>query len=240
MFRPCIDVKDGKVVQLEQGERLALTDRRAPEELARLYRDDHLDGGHIIDLQGGRNREVILPALSYKNLQVGGGISEENGADYLDAGATHLIFSSAVFTEKGIAWESLGRLRSKFGRDRIVLAPDVRGKSREIHVKQWTVNTRIPLTPVLIEQLAEFASELLIHSIEVEGMEDGVDWRLVRFLAENRMMPITYAGGGTDLATVRKLHEFGLDMTIGKAYFSGRVAHEDLVRLNNKLADSPR
>lgn len=233
MFRPCIDVKDLKVVQLEQGERLALTDERSPAELARIYAQDGLTGGHIIDLQGGPNREVILPALQYHNLQVGGGVRLDNGQAYLDAGATHLIFASAVFGREGIDWKQLAKLEQRFGRQRLVLAPDVRGRS--IHVSQWKVDTGIELDAALLERLAQHCDELLIHAIEVEGLAGGMDEDLVEFLATHRAGRIVYAGGANDLECVERLHGLGLDVTIGRAYFSGQIAHDDLVHLNRRM-----
>ncbi|MBF0198800.1 MAG: hypothetical protein HQL32_13880 [Planctomycetes bacterium] len=235
MFRPCIDVKFNQVVQLEQGEKLALTDERSPVEIAKIYQDDNLQGGHMIDLEGGSNKGVILPALQYGNLQVGGGIRLDNGKDYLNAGATHLIFSSAVFKEDGIHWLMLEKLRDLYGADKIVLAPDVK-HDRHIYVNQWKSKTEVKLSRALLEKLSEYCDEFLVHSIEVEGMESGIDTELVDFLATSCDKKITYAGGGTDVQVVRDLHKKGLDITIGKAYFSGKVKHEDLVSVNRELA----
>ncbi len=234
MFRPCIDVKNAQVVQLEQGDRLALTDERSPRQLAEIYAKDGLFGGHIIDLEGGKSKDVILAALGLENLQVGGGINIDNGSQFLNAGATHLIFSSAVFKSEGVDWPSLKELQNRFGRKRLVLAPDVRA-DREIWVQQWKKPTGIKLDRDLLGKLSEACDELLIHSIEVEGLEQGVDNELVDFLATHRLGPIVYAGGATTVAEVRDLHQMGLDVTIGKAYFSGKVSHEDLVKLNQEL-----
>lgn len=235
MFRPCIDIKGGKVVQLEQGARLALTDSRSPAELAAIYLADGLAGGHVIDLEGGRNRDVILPALSGRILQVGGGVRLDNGRAFLDAGAAQLIFSSAVFKPGGVDWEHLAALVRAFGRERIVLAPDVKG-DRQIWVERWRTPTGLCLDRDLLGRLGGLCAELLIHSIEVEGMEQGMDLDLVRFLAEHRAGPVVYAGGGRTCDDVRLLHGLGLDLTIGKAYFAGRVSHDELVRLNRELA----
>ena len=188
MFRPCIDIKGNQVVQLEQGDRLALTDKRSPEEIAEIYFNDGLSGGHMIDLQGGRNKAVILPALKYGNLQVGGGIRPENGEEFLTAGATHLIFSSFVFNGEGVNWNNLQQLKKIFGKDKIVLAPDVKS-DRHIYINQWKTKTDMCLTHVLLEELSEYCDEFLIHSIEVEGMESGVDTELVQFLSEVKWKP---------------------------------------------------
>jgi phosphoribosylformimino-5-aminoimidazole carboxamide ribotide isomerase len=236
MFRPCIDVKFLKVVQLEQGERLALTDERTPTEIAKIYRDDGLEGGHMIDLEGGKNRDVILPALKYHNLQVGGGVRLNNGAEYLDAGATHLIFSSAVFTKNGIDWDGLNEIKKTFGKKHIVLAPDVKN-DRHIYVDLWKTKTSIKMNKELLQKLSEYCDEFLIHSIEVEGMEGGIDYSLVDYLSEVQNCKIVYAGGCNDLSDVEKLHSKKLDITIGKAYYTGQISHDDLLVINRKLRD---
>lgn len=237
MFRPCIDVKDKKVVQLEQGERLVLTDSRQPLEIAEIYHQDGLSGGHIIDLQGGGNAEVILPALKYHNLQVGGGVRLENAKTFLDHGATHIILSSFIFDPKGIIrWDRLEELNKLIGKKRIVLAPDVKN-DRNIYVQQWKVNTGIRIDEnKLLSKLENFCDEFLVHSIEVEGMEGGIDLDLAKLVRNNCSIPITYAGGGTSVEIVRVLHHMGLDITIGKAYYNGSVSHQSLVEVNRELA----
>lgn len=235
MFKPCIDVKYKKVVQLEQGSRLALTDERSPTEIAKIYDEDGLSGGHMIDLEGGSNKDVILPALKYNNLQVGGGIRLKNGKEYLDAGATHLIFSSAVFNEKGIDWEMLKTLKGTFGREHLVLAPDVKN-DRFIYANLWKSKTPVELTHQILEKLSDYCDEFLIHSIEVEGMEGGIDFDLVDFLSDAKGVKIVYAGGCNDIEDVSRLHEKGLDITIGKAYYNGVIPHDKLVALNKRLS----
>lgn len=237
LFRPCIDIKDLKVVQLEQGERLALTDSRRPEEIAEIYYKDQLHGGHMIDLQGGGNISVILPALRFKNLQVGGGIHSDNAKVFLDHGATHVIFSSFIFDKSGqIRWDRLEELNRKIGKDKIVLAPDVRN-DRCIYVQQWKVNTGIRIDQnQILKKLEKYCDEFLVHSIEVEGMEGGIDMDLAKLVRQECSIKITYAGGGTDVNIVRTLHQLGVDITIGKAYYKGTVSHQALLDVNRELA----
>ena len=125
-FRPCIDIKDGKVVQIvggslsEGGKDSTLTNfqtLKAPSEFSQLYRKDGLFGGHVISLGPG-NQDAAMSALKAfpGGLHMGGGITPENAALYLDAGASHVIVTSYVFLNGKIDMERLGRLVKKGGK----------------------------------------------------------------------------------------------------------------------------
>src|SRR5215210_3396359 len=107
-FRPCIDLRGGRVVQIvggslrDDGETTVInfeTDQ-SPALFAGRYQADHLPGGHVIALGPG-NRAAALAALQAfpGGLQMGGGITPDNAANYLDAGASHVIVTSYVFRE---------------------------------------------------------------------------------------------------------------------------------------------
>src|SRR5215213_1953998 len=107
-FRPCIDLRNGRVVQIVGGTLGDAPDalvtnfetERAPADYAHMYQADRLAGGHVIALGPG-NREAALQALRAfpRGLQVGGGITPENAREYLHAGASHVIVTSFVFRQ---------------------------------------------------------------------------------------------------------------------------------------------
>src|SRR5215207_7115076 len=129
-FRPCIDLRNGKVVQivggtLGDGPEALVTNfetERAPADYARLYQADHLTGGHVIALGPG-NREAALSALRAfpGGLQVGGAITPDNARIYLDAGASHVIVTSYVFRDGRLDAERLQQMLDAVGRARLVL-----------------------------------------------------------------------------------------------------------------------
>src|SRR5215213_4146397 len=129
-FRPCIDLRNGKVVQIVGGtlgdapEALVTNfeSERAPADFARMYRTDRLAGGHVIALGPG-NHEAALAALRAfpAGMQVGGGITPENARIYLDAGASHVIVTSYVFRDGRVDAERLLSLIDAVGRERLVL-----------------------------------------------------------------------------------------------------------------------
>ena len=111
-FRPCIDIHNGKVKQIVGGSlrdegNQAVTNFSTEQSAAwyaKLYKKDNLKGGHIILLNSRDSayfeatRQQALSALSVYpgGMQIGGGITEENAADYIEAGASHVIVTSYV------------------------------------------------------------------------------------------------------------------------------------------------
>src|SRR5580658_5625442 len=116
MFRPCIDLHEGKVKQIVGG---SLTGRPAdlrthfvsPQPsrwFAELYRRDGLRGGHVIMLGPG-NEAAARDALGAwpGGLQAGGGVTSNNAAAWLEAGASHVIVTSWIFHGGQLDWERL-------------------------------------------------------------------------------------------------------------------------------------
>src|SRR5207249_9244734 len=130
MFRPCIDLHEGKVKQIVGGtlgtapERLQtnfVSDRPAAW-YAELYQRDGLKGGHLIMLGEGNETEARSALRSFSGgLQIGGGINADNARAWLDAGASHVIVTSWVFREGRIDWERLTKLAETVGKERLVL-----------------------------------------------------------------------------------------------------------------------
>ena len=114
-FRPCIDIHNGKVKQivggsLKDAENFARENYVAEQDaafFAALYRDKGIKGGHIILLNSAESeyykytREQALTALrAYPGgMQIGGGITAENAAEFLEAGASHVIVTSYAFRD---------------------------------------------------------------------------------------------------------------------------------------------
>src|SRR5665213_436082 len=105
MFRPCIDLHEGKVKQIvgrslsndPAAMRINYVSDRPSRWYAELYKRDELRGGHVIQLGPG-NESAARDALAAfpGGFHVGGGITPDNAASYLDAGASHVIVTSWI------------------------------------------------------------------------------------------------------------------------------------------------
>ena len=137
MFRPCIDLHEGKVKQIvggslgDSGLRTNFVSDHSAAWFAELYRRDGLAGGHVIMLGPGNETEARAALAAYPGgLQIGGGINLDNARSWLDAGASHVIVTSWVFREGRVDWNRLGELVKAIGKERLVLDLSCRKKTR--------------------------------------------------------------------------------------------------------------
>jgi len=249
MFRPCIDLRGGRVVQIVggtlddsgTGTRTNFVSDRPPGWYAELYRRDALIGGHVIALGPG-NEAAAREALGAwpGGLQYGGGVNLENAVAWLEAGASHVIVTSWVFREGRLEWDRLRELVTRIGRERLVLDLSCRRRGDDYFVvtDRWQKFTDLKLGAETFTRLAEQCAEFLVHAVDVEGLCRGIDGELVGRLAEWSPLPATYAGGARaldDLATVERLGRGRIDLTIGSALdiFGGSgVRYADCVAFN--------
>src|SRR5688572_1824434 len=130
MFRPCIDLHEGKVKQIVGGTladdpaglRTNFVSERPASWYAELYKRDGLKGGHVIMLGPGSDHAAREALRAFPGgLQVGGGINVDNAQIWLDAGASHVIVTSWIFYDGKLDWERLRALVLRIGADRLVL-----------------------------------------------------------------------------------------------------------------------
>ncbi|MBM3845412.1 MAG: phosphoribosylformimino-5-aminoimidazole carboxamide ribotide isomerase [Verrucomicrobia bacterium] len=253
MFRPCIDIHEGRVKQIVGGSlsdsgaglRTNFVSTRPAAWYAKLYREDQLRGGHVIMLGPGCEEAARSALAAYpKGLQIGGGITSNNAAGWLEQGASHVIVTSWVFREGRVDWERLADLVRIIGREQLVIDLSCRVRDGRYFVvtDRWQKFTSEELGHDLFARMAECCAEFLVHAADVEGLCRGIDLQLVRGLAEWSPIPATYAGGAKsleDLTTVWREGRGRVHLTIGSALdiFGGSgVAYADAVALNRSLA----
>lgn len=243
-FRPCIDLLDGRVVQIVGGTLRAdhaatlnfATDQR-PAAYAALYRRDNLHGGHIIALGPGNHDAALEAVRAYPGgFHVGGGITTANATMFLDAGASHVIVTSFVFREGRLDQERLHELVATVGKERLVLDLSCRKRDDEywIVTDRWQRFTDVRVDRATLEWMAEFCDEFLVHGVDVEGLRTGIEASLVELLGAWSPLPVTYAGGARALADLDLVKQLGgerVDLTIGSALdiFGGDVPYADVV-----------
>ena len=228
-FRPCIDLHQGVVKQIVGG---SLTDGgatthfvsdRGSAHYANLFKNRGLTGGHLISL-GPNNQTAVSDALAAypQGLQYGGGVTIDNAADFLDAGASKVIVTSYLFKNQQFSWHRLADISRLIGPDRLVIDLSCRKTESgwQVATDRWQTITETLIDRRLIEQLQPYCAEFLVHSADMEGLQAGIDAELVRLLGDIVDIPTTYAGGArslADLEQVKRLSKGKIDLTIGSA-----------------------
>ncbi|MBQ6472808.1 MAG: phosphoribosylformimino-5-aminoimidazole carboxamide ribotide isomerase [Victivallales bacterium] len=244
-FRPCIDLHEGKVKQIvgstlrdDTGAATNFVSALPPSHYADLYYQNGLTGGHVIQLGAGCV-SAAREALSRHpgNLQVGGGVTPDNGPDWLAAGASKVIVTSYLFQDGELDFSRVRQMSLAVGRERLVIDLSCRpmpdGEYR-VACNRWQTICKLAVERESLTRLAEFCSEFLVHAVQVEGLRSGIDSRLVSLLADHSPVPVTYAGGVRSLADVRLIEEAGqgrVDFTVGSALdlFGGTLPLHDLL-----------
>jgi len=198
-------------------------------------------GGHIILLNSktseyyeATKRQAMLALQTYPGgLQIGGGITADNATQYIEAGASHVIVTSYVFKDGEINWENLKRLVDAVGKEHVVLDLSCRKRDDKYYVvtDRWQTFTNVEISEDVLNKMASYCDEFLVHGVDVEGKSSGVELELVDILAKWNQIPITYAGGiGSmeDLKVFEEQSKGKLDFTIGSALdlFGGKISYE--------------
>ncbi|KAF7115080.1 hypothetical protein RHSIM_RhsimUnG0066300 [Rhododendron simsii] len=255
-FRPCIDIHKGKVKQivgstiqdLKEGSFAPVTNfesDKSAAEYANIYKEDGLTGGHVIMIGADPlSKSAAMEALHaypgrqllLSSLHVGGGINPDNALSYIEEGASHVIITSYVFNNGQMELQRLKELARVVGKQRLVLDLSCRKKEGKyaIVTDRWQKFTVVFLDEKIMNFLATYTDEFLVHGVDVEGKKLGIDEELVTLLGSHSPIPVTYAGGVTVTADLERIKAAGMervDVTVGSALdiFGGNLAYKDVV-----------
>ena len=210
-----------------------------------MFRRDGLTGGHVIKLGPGNDLAAHEALAAWPGgMQIGGGIGAHNAAEWIDAGASHVIVTSALFDSNGhFQPEALHSLVREVGRERIVIDLSCRRDTEGwvVAMNRWQTPTEMRVDHATLDRLVPHCDEFLIHAADVEGLCKGIDAELVELLGGWGKRPVTYAGGAASMADVDTIEQAGqgrVDFTIGSALdlFGGSgFRYQDLVQWNQTL-----
>lgn len=230
MLIPSIDLQGGRVVQLVQGEKLAIA-------------SDDLDGWvekfskfpkiQLIDLDAAMSRgnnDALVNAIAARlPCRVGGGVrSVRRAEELIAAGAQAVIAGSGLFrraeggnVDQMIDHDFARALADVVGPDRLIAAVDAKGGRVAIH--GW--KTTLPLTPVqAVAALEPYCTEFLYTHVDKEGLMQGTDMAAIEAVARATSRKLTAAGGITTRAEIDALDALGIDAVVGMAIYTGSLA----------------
>ena len=230
MIIPCIDLMDGKVVQLVQGREKAL---EADDPLAMLDKFKAFPEIQVIDLDAamsrGSNDGLVRLVAANAVVRAGGGVrSVERARALVEQGAHRVIVGTAAFRVDGVNEEFLREAAGAIGAERLIVALD--SKDGRIVVKGWRESTRLTAEEVL-GQIEPYCSGFLCTYVDKEGMMQGTDLAWFRRLRAATKREITAAGGITTLDEVRQLLAMNVHAALGMAIYTGRLKLAELAAL---------
>ena len=245
-FRPCIDIHNGKVKQIvgatlkDGGASENFVSENGAAFFAEMYRKLGLSGGHVIilDRRGTPEYEAskkeALSALETFDggMMAGGGINDENAGEFLDAGASHVIVTSFIFSDGELDLQKLERMKAATGKERLCIDLSCRKKDGRYYVvtDRWQRFSSSVLDEKLLEDLSDCCDEFLVHA--AEGRRAGIDEEVIGILKNSRVR-VTYAGGVKDLSDLERVRTAGegrVNVTVGSALeiFGGSIRLEDI------------
>jgi phosphoribosylformimino-5-aminoimidazole carboxamide ribotide isomerase len=238
MIIPCIDLMDGKVVQLVQGREKAL-EGDAP--LAMLERFAAFAEIQVIDLDAamdrGSNDAIVQMLASRAAVRVGGGVrTPERAAKLLAQGARKVIIGTSAFTKNGVNHALLRDISDAVRPEHLIIALDSKGG--RIVVKGWKESIDLRAEDALRE-LEPYCSGFLCTYVDKEGMMQGTDLDWFRRLRAATGREITAAGGITTLDEIRALQAMNVNAALGMAIYTGRLDLIELARINREASPSP-
>jgi phosphoribosylformimino-5-aminoimidazole carboxamide ribonucleotide (ProFAR) isomerase len=222
MLIPAIDLKDGAVVQLVQGERLAIRDDDVTKWVKRFEKFPKVQ---VIDLDAamgsGDNLAIVRTIAGALTCRVGGGIrSIERAQDILAAGAKAVIAGSALFRNGRPDLEFARRMADGIGAERLIAAVDSKGG--QVVVNGW--KTTLPISAVeAVQALEPYCSEFLYTYVDAEGLMQGTNIPAILEVRHATTRRVTAAGGITTQQEVDTLDAHGVDSVVGMAVYTGAL-----------------
>jgi phosphoribosylformimino-5-aminoimidazole carboxamide ribotide isomerase len=222
MLIPAIDLKGGKVVQLVQGERLAIETTDLDHWIERFSKFPRVN---VIDLDAamdtGSNDAMVRHICARLPCQVGGGVrSPERARELCDIGARKIIVGSALFRDGQVDEASARRFHDAVGLDRVIGAVD--SKAGKVVIHGWKSGTAVTAIEA-VRALEPYCGEFLYTHVDKEGLMQGTDLAAITAVRNGTRRPLIAAGGVTTQAEIDELGRLGIDAVVGMAIYTGAL-----------------
>jgi len=222
MLIPSIDLMDGKIVQLVQGEKKALEFDNFDYWIERFSKYPLVQ---VIDLDAARgtgsNQAIANQIVRRLNCQVGGGIRNlERVRELLEAGAQRVILGSSLLKDGKIHMEYAAKLANAVGTQPLVFALDSRGG--RVAIDGWRKETAVDAFE-MIRALEPFCETFLYTHIDTEGLMGGIPMETVTAIRRATKRRLVVAGGISTQQEIDRLDALGMDAVVGMAIYSNKI-----------------
>ncbi len=231
---PALDLKDGKCVQLTQGDpKKVIISLDDPLDIALEWQEMGAPRLHVVDLDGAiggvRKNQPLVEEIIYEldiPIQLGGGIRSIDDAQvFLDLGTERVILGTLAMERPS----TVEKLAEKYGRDRITVALDE--KDGRVVVRGWNEKTNIRAAEA-VKSFETNASEVLFTNVDVEGLLEGIREEPIREMVASTSLGVIVAGGITTLSDLDRIKRAGaLGAVVGAALYTGKIDYKKALRL---------
>uniref|UniRef100_Q50757 1-(5-phosphoribosyl)-5-[(5-phosphoribosylamino)methylideneamino] imidazole-4-carboxamide isomerase n=1 Tax=Methanothermococcus thermolithotrophicus TaxID=2186 RepID=HIS4_METTL len=231
---PAVDMKNGKCVQLIQGDpNKKHVELENPVEVAEKWVSEGAEMLHLVDLDGAIegesvNRELIKEIIQTVNVpvQIGGGISVRcTESNLIEIGAKRIILGTVAVENPDIVEE----ISKKVGKEKVMVALDA--KDGKVVIKGWKEKTKY--TPVEMGKILEEkgAGSILFTNVNVEGLLTGMNVEPVETLVEELEIPVIASGGVTTIEDLIKLKAVGVEgVVVGSAIYKNLIDLKEAIK----------
>ena len=238
LIMPAVDIKNGKCVQLVQGEpgsEMVKIDN--PEKVAKYWEDLGAKNIHVIDLSGTIDGETsfdiikkILNEVSVP-IQLGGGIRNLDYArQLLDLDIERLIIGTMGIQQP----ETITQLSDEYGPERIMISLD--SKDNKVVIKGWQEKIDKSPSEIANDFKEHGAGSILFTNVDVEGLLGGFYTEPVEDLKKSVDLPIVYSGGITTIDDIKKLNESGVEgIVIGSALYTDKIDLTEALKYQKRI-----
>ncbi|EKO3779000.1 1-(5-phosphoribosyl)-5-[(5-phosphoribosylamino)methylideneamino]imidazole-4-carboxamide isomerase [Vibrio metschnikovii] len=237
MIIPALDLIDGQVVRLYQGDYGQVTEYKVdPVEQFNLYHQAGANWLHLVDLTGAkdtsaRQLELIsqLLASTPANIQIGGGVrSEQDVIDLLAAGAQRVVIGSTAVKQPQLVKQWM----EKYGAEKIVLALDINIDQegvRRVAVSGWQEDSGVTIEALLDDYLTVGLQHVLCTDIARDGTLNGSNVELYIDLCQRYpQVQFQSSGGIGTLADITALKGSGVaGVIVGRALLDGKFTAQE-------------
>jgi len=230
---PAVDMQDGEVVQLVQGERGTEKRYGDPVDAARRWVDAGAETLHLVDLDGafeGERQnaaavEAVVDAVDVP-VQLGGGIrTAADAVDLLDRGVARVILGTAAVENPELVAEI-----SETHPGRVMVSLD--SKDGEVLVSGWTEGTGLDPAEAAARYEELGAGSILFTDVDVEGKQAGVQTDVTKRVVDAVDIPVVASGGVASLDDIRALKDAGAAaVVVGTALYEGSFTLADAMRV---------
>jgi phosphoribosylformimino-5-aminoimidazole carboxamide ribotide isomerase len=240
---PAIDLLDGQVVRLRQGQieqKTVYSDN--PLSFARRWEEEGGNYLHVVDLNAAltgkqKNLSIVEKLVSSLNIpvQVGGGVrSIEAAQRLLDVGADRVVVGTKGVQEPAF----LRELSAKFGRDRVAMSVDA--KDGKVAVKGWSEVTSLDALEFIDLVDKAGVGTIVFTDIATDGMLSGPNFKMLEQILARTHCHLIASGGVANLEQVYELAALPnlYGAIIGKAIFDGTVDLGEAVATANSVKDA--